>query len=382
MNILFVSIRKDYSGGEICLERIITLLPDKSFVILPEGPFAKRLRELGVAVFIENNLCQLNRKDDNFALIKYPFRLLPAVQRIIQKIKLEKIDLIVANGIGPVPYAGLSGLLTNTSVIWIQNHPVLKPKTFMSFMAKRISALTRKIITVSKAMEVSLEKAGISKDKLITIYNGIDSNLVNSNPPESTNPYKLNENTIVVGLIGMITHIKGFHIAVSAAKQLKREGYSNIKFLFIGEVFENSKTDRKYKEDLLDEINKADLCEQIIFTGKLEGLSKIYGNLDIVLNCSVEPEPLGTTIYEGMLFNKLVIATNIGGSPELVENDKTGFLIPPNEPTQLCNLLKSILSNPNGFKHIKDNGRDFVLKKLSIEKTVEEYRSVFLNATC
>ena len=72
-------------------------------------------------------------------------------------------------------------------------------------------------------------------------------------------------------------------------------------------------------------------------------MREVYLDLDIVLNTSVEPEPLGTTIYEAMAMGKPVIASRVGGSAEIVDDGRAGFLVPGGDSRELAMLLAKIL---------------------------------------
>lgn len=380
MKILYLSNRKDYSGGEICLERlIINANSVKSTVVLPEGPFAKRLMKKGINTIIENRISSLNRKKNNFWYI-YLFNYPVVIKKLLGIISTQHIDIIVANGLGCALYVGIAGLLSGRKTIWIHHHPVFEKGTTDFRVAPYLSILFSKVIGVSKAISNSLILSGVPKEKIVTIYNGLDVENefipYDSHTNVLRNIYVIKENVILIGLIGTVTYWKGFHILLSAIKILKDMGFSQKHFVcfFIGE-FE----DFEYKQQLEQDIKKYKLENLVIFTGKRNDMVQIYGDLDIILNCSIKPEPLGTTIYEGMMMEKIVIATDVGGSPEIIDDKVDGFLIPPKNPHKIAKLLRMIIENYSNYKGIRKKAREKGKSMFSIEKMVKEYLKVFRN---
>jgi colanic acid/amylovoran biosynthesis glycosyltransferase len=99
--------------------------------------------------------------------------------------------------------------------------------------------------------------------------------------------------------------------------------------------------------------------------------------LDIVLNTSIEPEPLGTTIYEAMAMGKPVIASHLGGSPEIVDNGRAGFLVPAEDSRELATLLAKILEGQIDLAPIVAAGRARVEACFDLRNTVDQYLTHF-----
>jgi len=103
----------------------------------------------------------------------------------------------------------------------------------------------------------------------------------------------------------------------------------------------------------------------------------VYLDLDIVLNTSIEPEPLGTTIYEAMAMGKPVIASHLGGSPEIVDDGRAGFLVPANDSRELATLLAKILQGQIDLAPIVAAGRARVEACFDLRTTVDQYLTHF-----
>jgi glycosyltransferase involved in cell wall biosynthesis len=114
MNLLFVSHRRDVSGADICTQRIVERIKNhRILVVLPEGAFAERLRQAGIAVETEAGLTKMARSDDAFAFLRLAGRFSGVVERLRRIIRTFDADLVISNALGPVPYAGPAARLAD-----------------------------------------------------------------------------------------------------------------------------------------------------------------------------------------------------------------------------------------------------------------------------
>lgn len=383
MNLLFVSHRRDVSGAEICTQRIIENIEDHPIlVVLPEGAFAERLRQAGIAVEIENGLTKMARSEDAFSLLRLAARFPGVVQRLRRIIRMFDADLVISNALGPLPYAGPAARLAGVPNICIHYHPVLEPGTSDAKLVLFLAKFCDGFIAVSEAMNRGLQISGVPAGRIKTIYNGLD---VANYAPSSDRSHLLrdkidpNDSVKLIGLVATISEAKGHHVVVEAARLLRDEFpiAAPWRFVFVGEVFENSRLGAAYKTRLEQQIQKDGLQDRVLFAGKQKNMRDVYLDLDIVLNTSVEPEPLGTTIYEAMAMGKPVIASHLGGSPEIVDDGRAGFLVPADDSRELAALLAKILQDQIDVGPIVTAGRARVEVCFDLRTTVDQYLAHF-----
>ena len=84
-------------------------------------------------------------------------------------------------------------------------------------------------------------------------------------------------------------------------------------------------------------------------------------------------ESLATTIKESFFLKVPVVATNVGGNPELVQDNITGLLVPPNDPVSLANSINRLLEDENLRKKLSDNAYQFVVNNMTWEKVIPKY---------
>jgi glycosyltransferase involved in cell wall biosynthesis len=383
MNLLFVSHRSDVSGGEICLQRIMERLDTHSIlVVLPEGAFANRLRQANIPIQIENGLIRMARSEDSLAAFKMAARFPSVVLRLRRQIRRFKADLVISNALGPLPYAGPAARLAGVPNVCIHHHPVLQPGTSDARLVSLLSRTCDGFIAVSDAMNRGLQASGVPAAKVMTIYNGLDVDYYAVAPAPSNllrSQLHLAADVRLIGLVATISDTKGHHVVVETARLLRDSHSVQVpwRVVFIGGVFENSKLGTAYQNRLEKQIADAGLEEIVLFAGKQTTMREVYADLDVVLNASTEPEPFGTTIYEAMAMGKPVIASRLGGSPEIVDDGHAGFLTAPGDSRELAQLLTRILNREIDIEPMLLVARKRVEEKFDLRDTARRYLEYF-----
>jgi len=160
---------------------------------------------------------------------------------------------------------------------------------------------------------------------------------------DSIRKIEKNDKTINILFVGRMNEYKGVNVLINAFKQLKQK---NIYLHIVGE----GKEKEKLKKDAQDISN-------IRFYGFLGGseLIGLYKIANITVVPSIWYETFGIVIIESFKYSTPVIASNIGGFPELVENGYNGFLFEPGNTEELKKLLDKLIENPDYLKTLSDN---------------------------
>lgn len=378
MRIIFLSNMKNYSGGELVMERLVLQLKHlhSCTIVTPEGLFAARCRENKIDVYIEDGITKMQRDDKRVGYFSFAFNTFRAVRSIAKYVRKESVDLIVANSFGVSFYAVLLKAITGRKTVWIHHHPIFTPVDRDRKKAKLIAGFTDKIICVSNALKRSLILCNVPASKIEVIYNGLDLNIFKPNFSPDLN----RSAGLRISLIGAITEWKGHKYLLEAAHLLDEEVKQQISIKIVGGFLTESDKDIKYKQELDQMIEKYNLQECVSFTGAVKNMVEYYqSQTDVVVNCSVAPEPLGTTIYEAMAFEKLVIVTNVGGNTEIVDNNENGFVVDVEKPLEMAKVIASTVNNWNSssLQLIRRNARQKVEREFDLVKTAEKYNFQF-----
>jgi glycosyltransferase involved in cell wall biosynthesis len=383
MKLIFVAHRRDASGGEICPQMILERLSGHSILaILPEGAFARRLAHAGIQVHIDNDLTSMSRADDPYAYFKLVGRWPALVRRLARKFRDFDADLIISSALGTLPYAGPAARLAGIPVICIHHHPIIEAGTTDAKLVRLLDKFCDGFIALSEAMNRGLQAAGIRPDRVQTIYNGLDLDVYKPIPGRSNvlrGSFKIEPEVKLIGLVATISENKGHHIVIKAARILRDEFKVEVpwKVFFIGEVFEKSKSGAEYQTRLHKQIESDHLQDRVVFGGRQSDMIAVYRDLDIVLNASLVPEPMGATIYEAMAMGRLPVTNNLGGLTEMVRDEKTGFLVPPGDSHALAAVLARILQGKVDLPPILAAGRQRAEEAFDIRDKVREYLEFF-----
>jgi glycosyltransferase involved in cell wall biosynthesis len=193
-----------------------------------------------------------------------------------------------------------------------------------------------RVVAVSGSMKDLLIRNGINKQKIRLIYNAIDTDeaVPTSTREEIKQRHGLTPENKVVGVIGRLNPEKGQMVLLRAMEKTVRS-CPDVKVLIIGEGQERSALERFARE--------RGLSEHAIFVGYQAYIADYYQILDLLVLPSLS-EGLPNTVLEGMTFGIPVLATSVGGVPEIIQNGN-GVLVPPNDPDALAERMIELLKN-------------------------------------
>ena len=236
-----------------------------------------------------------------------------------------------------------------------------------------------KIICVSKAIQNYLKSNGLIRNT-ITIYDGMDpkeyKKRIKKNKGEVTKEFSTNVGTFLIGVVGNFQEWKGQLTVIKAVEQLK-ENNLNLICLLIGDVSSRNKRDMEYFKTVQRQINDKGLRTNIIITGYRPDVPDMVNALDVMIHSSIEPEPFGMVLLEGMCLKKPIIATNIGGPKEIIENEVSGILVPPGDPNILAEKIEYLLHHPEVSDVMGENAFQRVADKFNLEQFSHRINSFY-----
>ena len=244
---------------------------------------------------------------------------------------------------------------------------------------KRFVKLYDQFISISHSVTEFVVLNGVNADKVVTIYDGIDTKTVINKKTRSRNEMReelgINEEEFVVCVVGNIKRWKGQHVAIKAIKTLKEKGIE-MKCLIVGDT-SKLQDDCAYHNYLTEYTKNNNLSDNIIFTGYRSDIPDIVSSVDTLLLTSTEPEPLGRVVFEGMLFERPVIATSHGGPAEILQDGITGILVPPNDEFILSEKIEYLEKNSQIAEIIGVNARKEVMAKYDIGTNIGQIQEIY-----
>ena len=237
------------------------------------------------------------------------------------------------------------------------------------------SGLTDIYISNSEAGRMATHhREHIPLSKIITIPNGVDLSryvLDTFEALHTSRTYRqqfgISATAPVVGIIANLRKMKG-HTTIIDALVLIQKDFPDVRCLIVGDDFLNGEVHRYVQNKHLE--------DTVIFTGFRQDIPQILSMLDLFLFPSLW-EGFPTAVLEAMALKKPVIASQVGGIPEIVEPDRTGLLIPPQEPRALADAVIFLLNNPEIATKMGQAGYERVQQYFSIDALVAKTEAVY-----
>ena len=221
-----------------------------------------------------------------------------------------------------------------------------------------------------------------SKKKFLVIFRGINvdyydpSTKLDTDEKKLLEKWKINKDKKIILVPGRLTSWKGQELLIEAINLVKIElGYEAFHVVILG----NDQGRSLYKKKLIRMTEQYRLKNQIKFIDHCKDMALAYKISDIVISPSIEPEAFGRVAVEAQSMEKLIIASNIGGSNETIINEKTGFLFDSGNAKSLSEkIIRAITMDETSINLIGKEGRKNIIKKFNVEKmcfsTYSEYK--------
>ena len=177
----------------------------------------------------------------------------------------------------------------------------------------------------------------------------------------------LNPDTSLVGILGRIFPIKNHYLFLESAARVVEEE-SNVRFVIVGDGVLRSNIET-YAQNL-------GIRDQVIFTGWRRDLPRIYADLDLLV-VSSNNEGTPVSAIEAMASSCPVVATRVGGIPDIVQNHETGYLVPPKQPQALASAILELIRDSKKAEQMGQCGQQFVKRRFSVDRLVSDTENLY-----
>ena len=243
-----------------------------------------------------------------------------------------------------------------------------------SFIDKLLIYLQRKymdkVFCVSKFVANTFRHQGILPNNIEVIYSSVDVEFWKNNLIIKNNLRKNNSTNFCIAMIAVFDKVKGHKYLFNAIKLMLDENINDIECLIVG-------TGRE-EQSLKSWVNKYGLTKYIKFLGFVDDLSKIMINIDVLVVPSTQ-ESFGMSAVEAMSMKIPVIATDVGGLPEVVLHNKTGIIVENSNELAIKNALVYLKNNPNIQIELGNNGPLHVYNNFNIIDNIIKTENILAN---
>ena len=372
--LLFLDHTAALGGGEIALLRLLQTIDRRHYelivVLFSDGPLAAKLRESGMECHIlplSTEVIQ-TRKDGlgigSLLRIGAVFSAAAFLIRLALLIRRLNVRLVHTNSLKSDLLGGIAARLARRPVIWHVRDRISSdylPPSVAATFRKLCRIIPTRVLTNSHATMRTLGDNLPPRFKVVHDGTAVPAEV----PPLGDSPR--------IGLVGRIAPWKGQNIFLRAAALL-REKFPQAKFLIVGSaLFKESQFDtdlRKLATDLK-------LTDTVEFTGFRDDIAQVMSSLTMLVHASTTGEPFGQVVIEAMALGRPVIATNGGGIPEIIENGRSGLLVPMGDAPAMADAIGQLLSDPSKAAEMGKLGRQRVIDCFTIQRTAAQMEQVF-----
>lgn len=306
------------------------------------------------------------------------WNILPVYARLLRLLKKEKFDIIHTH-LFLSSFLGLTAArLTGNSFCVTTRHYSDYMYRFGNFLKIKMDrlclGLSDRVIAVSDAVaKLMKEKDRISGAKITVIHNGIDLGKIMQDQSASNRvreQFGISD-SLVVGAVGSLQHRKGHSFLIEAMPLVIKQ-HPRAKLVIAGEgpLLENLKKQAK----------KIGVDRQVIFCGYCNDIYPVISAFDVFVQPSVE-EGFGIAVLEALAMGKPVIASCVGGIPEIIRGNICGRLVPPADANRLAEAIIDVLNTSFDPEKLKNEGKKIIQERFNAKDMVLKYEQLYKDLT-
>ncbi|MFA3784116.1 glycosyltransferase family 4 protein [Melioribacteraceae bacterium 4301-Me] len=326
------------------------------------GYLVDELNKIGVKV----HPLKISNRPNIFSLIK-----------TYQLIKKISPDILHTHG-GTAGFYGRLAAIKNFKGAVIHTYHGIHYLNFDKPLQKKIYTVIDKfllkfthctICVAKNDFELGMKYGIVRKEKSAVIFNGVDiDQFTQSNQIEKSTIKLKISNTTIIGSVGRLHPQKGYEYLIKASEDVIKN-YQNVRFVIVG--------DGELRNDLELLAKKSKVENYFTFLGSRTDIPSLIKQFDIFVLPSLW-EGLPLVLLEAMASKKPIVATNVNGITEIIENGKEGILIPPKNYQALSKAIIHLLNNKQLCEQLAEQAFKKVSREFSLNKMINETEKIYL----
>jgi glycosyltransferase involved in cell wall biosynthesis len=281
----------------------------------------------------------------------------------LRQMKQNRVDVIHTHLTRAAYIGHMVGLISRKPVVTsvhIDNHDNIY---------RKLAHGSNRIVAVSDYVRGVLHGLGVPGSYIETVYNGTDFlDLPETDPNLTRASINMANEKEIIGVVARVCREKGSLEMVRAMKAIASAN-PNAQLLFVGRVVED------FRAELEAEIDLQGLRNKVTFAGIRHDIPAIIDTFSVAVMPSVL-ETFGISALESMARGNPVVATRVGGLPELIKDGQTGLLVDLQE-SEIAEAINRLLANKDLRETMGQNGRKAVAEKFTLDHMVDRFESVY-----
>lgn len=318
-----------------------------------DGPLRVELEEEGVPSFCLGKRLGLD------------WRIVLRLSRLLRR---EKVSVLHTHHISTLIYGLPAAVLSGVKgVIHTEHsHDALDDSPRLRFLLRLLARRTEVVVCVADEVASYLtQNVGVPRRKILVLRNGVDTELFR---PGLADEALLGE--LVIGTVGRLDPLKD-HLTLLRAFRLLAEQVPNARLVIVG--------DGPLRRELEAASYSLGIGSKVAFLGRRSDIAGLLRGMHIFVLSSIK-EGLPLALLEAMASGVPVVATNVGGIPQVVQDRRTGILCPPGDPARLAQSIHQLIRDDGLRQRLTDAARSLVETSYSLKSTVSGYESLYTAA--
>jgi glycosyltransferase involved in cell wall biosynthesis len=347
ISFLFVDTERVWRGGQ---DQLLTLLRGLHkrghkvcLICHPKTLLEKRARDTGVRVYPVSIWSEIG---------------VIAFLKLLVVLLQTRPDILMFNTPRPILLGNFASQFTSVKIRMIfrrVNFPLRKnPLTRMKY-----NCGIDCIIAISESISCQLQDGGIPSSKIRTIYEGMD---LSAYPRREMPISRVSGEPVVVGTVAHLSPEKGLTYLIRAAGIIP-DVSARMRFVIVG--------DGICRRELEEEVVSHRLQTCFRFLGFQDRIVEHLNSFDIFVLPSLS-EGLSSAILTAMATSLPVIATDVGGIPELIQEGQNGILVPPKDPRALARAIERLARDPEERHRLGEKGRKLIEERFTLQRKIVE----------
>jgi len=289
-----------------------------------------------------------------------------ALARLLRR---ERPDVLHTHSWGTLFEGLVAARLASVPFVVHGEHGTLEARRF-NLLAQRWGWMRadRLLSVSSRLADRMAAQVGVARARICVIRNGIDTNRFNpAARAAARQQLAIASDDVVIGTVGRLVPVKDQSMLLRAAAELKRRT-RQFRLLLAG--------DGPLRDALQEQAHALGIQNEVSFLGERRDVEVVLAACDVFVLSSLS-EGLSNTILEAMSTGLPVVATRVGGADELVDDGRTGVLVPPAQPDALATALASLIDDPAARRTMGAAGRLRAEREFSIARMAADYEALY-----
>lgn len=385
MTVAFFSDIVELGGAELSLVDYFRVLPSlglPAVLLTPrEGPLTDAVRQVGGICHVvpmpelvqyEANPNVFKATRAGWARCGYFARAARSIWRLASALRTNQITLLHTNALRAHLYGAAAGRLAGCRVVWHIRDIIAKPWQLRLFHS--VGRSVHAVICVSEAARAAIAIGPALTRKAITIHNAIHLPTyqpASADVRRAREEMRLADHFPVIAIVGQVTWNKGQADLIAAMPAILMR-YPTAQLLIVGDSLTGETT---YTAHLHDLVTRLGLQDHARFTGFRTDVAAMLGASDVAVVPSWQ-EPYPRTVMEAFVAGVPVVATRVGGIPELVRDGETGLLVAPHQPDQLAEAILRATEEPIRTR-LMESARQVAAERCGVEAELSQIVAVY-----